>query len=196
MKKLVIVGAAIVIGLFVAVVYCFWAAPWLRPEWTWTHRDVEQLRAESKPAAQAFMQSDSYVREFIGTFSDCQHTLELNPVYHDTPLWTSSAKVLGRYHVRMYFTVDLDYSQHTLARSSRPKFSVTEYTGGTKLANGSYSLECGKIVHFGVPKWRTLVDQSGDLRAMGVDVITDQHVPVFDAWWRQLPGLETVVYDR
>jgi hypothetical protein len=188
--------AAVGISLLVLGLSAWWLwnSPWLRPEWTWTRSDVQRLHAKGMPAARAFQGSAPYVVEFSQTFSDCRHTLELNPVYHDIPQWISKAKLHGRYEITMYFTAELDYSRGVLVRKSAPRFLVRELTGGTMLPDGSCSLEVASSMHFGLPRWRSLVARGGDLGAVGIVVAPDQPVAAFEAWWQQLRPLETVVY--
>jgi hypothetical protein len=118
------------------------------------------------------------VREFVDLFPGAEHQITNFTGDNGQEIWTSTVGLNGRYILSVQVPIRLDWSRRHVTDSGPADYTFQEIE----------SVQAADVVHittkeyrrFGPAEWKKLYRSHGDLRALGIEVITDRPIAHFD----------------
>jgi hypothetical protein len=128
-----------------------------------------------------------WVKQFERLFPGFDHSISYFTGEAGKPRWISKVGLRGRYVLTAEMEVELNQDRTTIVKHSEPRFHLIEVAKITEDPNtGQILVENGDTeAEFGMDEWEKLVKKSGDLGVLGITLVKDKPVPLFDKHWKK-----------
>jgi hypothetical protein len=120
------------------------------------------------------------IKQFAEMYPEAEHTISHFSAGDGSESWTSTVGLHGRYVFTVQVDVRLNWSLRHVASFGTAKYVLNEIESVGLGTSGQASITTKDSWHFGPDRWEAVYHARGDLRALGIDVITDRPIPHFD----------------
>jgi hypothetical protein len=126
------------------------------------------------------------VREFCKLYPEAHSSISYFTGSRGPTTWQSRVGLHGRYILYLETEIELDLLRRHISKYSEPRLSLLEIESAQKLPDGrwsiSYSPNHPRLL---TPnQWKELLIQNGDLSVLDGIATRRDHIPGFDANWR------------
>lgn len=128
-----------------------------------------------------------WVKNFERLFPDFDHSIMYFTSEFGKPRWVSKVGLHRRYVLTAEMEVEFNEDRTRIVKHSEPKFHVIEVAKITEVPNtGQVLVENGVTeAEFAIDEWEKLVKKGGDFGILGIKLIKDKPVPLFDKHWKK-----------
>jgi hypothetical protein len=137
-------------------------------------------------ALQSGFETIPYTKQFSTLFPDSNNFISYYTGEYGTPTWNSKVGLYGRYVLQLQITITLNEPRSKIGGYGEPEFFLKEVERISINSDGRAVILYGPTQkRFGKKEWKKIVENKGDLSALGIPIVQDSPTPGFEEHWNE-----------